>query len=165
MLVVGAAFWEAVQAVHVAGSVLAFWPMFVYPFIDAVAAHRDPRAMPWFHRMQSTVGQRLVAPSMFVVAAAGIYLAFDLHQWHAFYVWWGLGVVILIGALGGVYFGPTDRRLAELAERDIAAATPAAAVSFGPEYRALRRQIDAVGVFVAVLVLTTIYLMTVQTGA
>ena len=45
-------------------------------------------------------------------------------MWSDFYVQWGLGVIIVIGGLGGAFFAPRERKLAELAERDIAAAEP-----------------------------------------
>ena len=69
-------------------------------------------------RAERAVGQRLITPGLGVVLLAGIYLASKLHAWSAFYVQWGLGVAIVLGALGGMFFAPTEKRLAELADTD-----------------------------------------------
>jgi hypothetical protein len=98
---------------------------------------------------------------------AGIYLASKLHVWSDFYVQWGFGAIIVLGALGGAFFAPRERRLAELAERDIAMAdqTPGTSdIVFGAEYKALRQQLFLVNLGANVLVLLTIYFMTAQTG-
>jgi hypothetical protein len=84
-------------------------------------------------------------------------------------VQWGLVVIVVMGALGGAYFAPRERKLAELAERDIASADQASPgernVVFGAEYKALRQQVMTVGLAANVLILLTIYFMTAQTGA
>jgi hypothetical protein len=84
--------------------------------------------------------------------------------WSDFYVQWGLVVIVLLGALGGAFFSRQERRLAELAERDVTAAGDGQ-VAFGEEYRALRRRVLSVGLTADVLILLTIYFMTAQTGA
>jgi hypothetical protein len=158
------AFTQIVLAIHIAAVVVGFGVTFAYPLFGAIGARMDPRAMPWFHRMQNVVGQRLISPSLAVILIAGIYLASKEHQWSSFYVQWGLGVVIVIGALGGVFFAPRERKLAELAERDIAAAGNGE-VTWSPEYEALSRRVAAVGAATGLLVLITVYLMTVHSGA
>ena len=63
---------------------------------------------------------------------------------------------------------PRERRLAELAERDIAAAdqvSPGGAIVFSEEYKRIRTQLFRVNVIANVLILLTIYFMTAQTGA
>ncbi|HLB21332.1 MAG TPA: hypothetical protein VK605_04445, partial [Solirubrobacteraceae bacterium] len=66
-------------------------------------------------------------------------------------------------------FAPRERKLAELAERDIAAAdqtSPGAPnVVFGAEYNALRKQVLIVGLAANAVILLTIYFMTAQVGA
>jgi hypothetical protein len=164
MLLTAVAFWQIVLAIHIAAVVVAFGVTFAYPIMGAVGSRMDPRAMPWFHRMQDLVGKRLVTPGLAVVLIAGIYLASKLHQWHAFYVQWGLGAAIVLGALGGLFFSPTERKLAELAAQDVKAAG-AGEVSWSAEYLALERRAAVVGALASLLVLITVYVMTVQTGA
>jgi hypothetical protein len=164
VLVTAVAFWQVVLALHIVAVVVAFGVSFAYPLIATIGARMDPRAMPWFHRMQQTIGRRLINPGLGVVLLAGIYLASKLHQWHAFYVQWGLGVSIVLGALEGAFMARQEGKLAELAERDIAASGDEA-VKWSTEYEALFKRVGAVGSVMSLLVVITIYLMTVQTGA
>jgi hypothetical protein len=164
VLVTAVAFWQIALAIHIVAVVVAFGVMFAYPLIGAVAARRDPRAMPWWHGTQKLLGQRLITPGLAVVLLAGIYLAFKLHQWHAFYVQWGLGVAIVIGGLGGMFFSPSEQKLGELAARDIEAAG-GGEVKWSAEYEALSRRVALVGGLANVLILVTVYVMTVQSGA
>lgn len=164
MLVTAVAFWQIILAVHIIAVVVAFGVVFAYPLFILVGGRMDPRAMPWFHRMQQTLTRRLISPGLGVVLLAGIYLASKLDQWHAFYVQWGLGIAVVLGGLAGMFFAPREGKLAELAERDIAAAGEGS-VQWSEEYLALRTRVGAVGGLTALLILITIYFMTVQTGA
>jgi hypothetical protein len=160
-------FYTVVLAVHIAAVVVAFGVTFAYPVMYAVGQRMEPRAMPALHRIQDHVGKRVISPGMVVVLAAGVYLASKLHVWSDFYVQWGFGAIIVVGGLGGAFFAPRERRLAELAERDIAASdqTGAGEIVFSEEYKAGRRQVLNVGLLANLLILATVYFMTAQTGA
>jgi hypothetical protein len=168
MLTPAVTFYTFALAVHIAAIVIAFGVTFAYPVMYAVGIRSEPRSMPGVHRIQDSVGKFVISPFLGLALLAGIYLASKLHSWSDFYVQWGLGVIILLGALGGVFFAPRERRLAELAERDVAAAGDAASAdgfAFSAEYLALRQQVFFVNAGANVLVLLTIYFMTAQTGA
>ena len=157
-------FWQFALAVHIAAIVIAFGVTFAYPVMYAVGIKREPRSMPGFHRIQDTVGKTVITPFLALALLAGIYLASHLHQWSTFYVQWGLAVIIVLGGLGGAFFAPQERKLSELAERDVAAAGDGEVVWSG-EYNAVRKRVELVGYVAAGLVLLTIYFMTVHTGA
>jgi hypothetical protein len=75
--------------------------------------------------------------------------------------WWvavPLLAILLILGLGGAFFAPRDRKLAELARRDIAAAGEGQVV-FSKEYEDLGRQVGSVGAFVVLLVVIVIFVM------
>jgi Predicted integral membrane protein (DUF2269) len=158
------AFFEIVLAVHIMAAVVAFGVTFAYPIIFAVIEKADPRALPAVHRAQLAIGQRLIQPGLGVVLIAGIYLASKLHEWSAFYVQWGLGVSIVLGALGGLFFTPTERNMIELSEHDIAAAGDGE-VTLGEGYRAAARRVAQVGSLSSVLILATVYFMVTHTGS
>ena len=161
-------FYTFALAVHIAAIVIAFGVTFAYPVMYSVGIRSEPRSMPGFHRIQDSVGKFVISPFMALALLAGIYLASKLHSWSDFYVQWGIAVIVIIGALGGVFFAPRERRLAELAEQDIAAAdqaSPGADVVFGADYKRLRQQLFVVNLCMNVLVLLTIYFMTAHTGA
>jgi hypothetical protein len=165
-VLVAVTFYTFALAVHIAAIVIAFGVTFAYPVMYAVGIRSEPRSMPGVHRIQDSVGKFVISPFLGLALLAGIYLASKLHTWGDFYVQWGLAVIVLLGALGGAYFAPRERRLAELAERDVAASDPTAgSFAFSAEYKALRRQVFSVNLAANVLVLLTIYFMTAQTGA
>src|SRR5690348_12755431 len=163
-MVLAVMFWEFVLAVHIAAIVIAFGVTFAYPVMYAVGIKREPRTMPGFHRIQDYVGKFVISPFIALALLAGIYLASHLHQWSSFYVQWGLAAIIVLGGLGGAFFAPRERKLGELAERDVAASGDGE-VKFSEEYTALRKQVELVGYISSALVLLTIYFMTVHTGA
>jgi hypothetical protein len=164
-VLVAVTFYTFALAVHIAAIVIAFGVTFAYPVMYAVGIRSEPRSMPGVHRIQDSVGKFVISPFLGLALLAGIYLASKLHTWSDFYVQWGLGVIVLLGALGGAYFAPRERRLAELAERDVAASDPAGdSFAFSAEYKALRKQVFSVNLTANVLVLLTIYFMTAQTG-
>ena len=134
-----------------------------YPIIGAVVSRADPRATPLLHRMQHTAGRYLVNPGLLVVVLAGIYLASKEHRWGAFYVQWGIGVSIVIGAIGGGFISPRERRLAEVSGRDVGA-SPTGDVAFSDEYVTLARQVSVAGAVVALLVVITIFFMAQHLG-
>jgi len=157
-------FYTFVLAAHIASIVIAFGVTFAYPVMYAVGLKRERRTMPGFHRIQDSVGKFVISPFLLLALLCGIYLASKLEAWSDFYVQWGIGVIVVLGGLGGAFFSPRERRLAELADRDVGA-SGVGEVTFSAEYVALRRQVASVGYLAAALVLLTIYFMVAHTGA
>src|SRR5579862_2574442 len=163
MLVPAVTFYTFVLAVHIAAVVIAFGVTFAYPVIYAVGIRSEARSMPGLHRIQDQVGKRVISPFLGLALLCGIYLASKLHTWSHFYVQWGFAVIIVLGALGGMFFAPNERRLGELAERDVQAAGDGEVV-FSADYTALRKRVFQVNLIGNILILLTIYFMTAQTG-
>jgi hypothetical protein len=153
--------YDVVLAVHVMAVVIAFGVTFAYPIMFAVGARRDPRSLPVLHRIEYTIERTLINGGLVLVLAAGIFLASDGHHWSEFFVQWGLGAVVVIGAvLGGVMI-PTAKRAETLAERDIAAAGDGP-IEMSAEYGALTRRLATVGSLLSALVLITILFMAIK---
>ena len=166
--------YEVVLAIHVMAVVVAFGVTFAYPIMFAVGARRDPRSLPVLHRIEYTIERMIINPGLLLVVAAGIFLASDGHHWSEFFVQWGLGAAIVIGALVGSVMIPTAKRAEAVAERDLAGAgagvvpatgahVPAAAmVEMSDDYRALVRRLSMVGSLLSALVLVTIIFMVIK---
>jgi hypothetical protein len=155
------AFYDVVLAVHIMAVVVAFGVTFAYPVIFAVGARTDPRSLPVLHRISYTVERLLVNPGLLLVLIAGIYLASDGHRWSEFFVQWGLGAVVVIGAVVGVVLIPASKRAQELAERDIATGGDGP-VEMSAEYQAVVRRLSTVGTLLSLLVLVTILFMAIK---
>ena len=90
---------------------------------------------------------------------AGLYLALD--RWSLGDPWISATFAILIVLFGltGAVLVPTDKRLAELAERDAKAGGQPSA-----DYVAEQRKADIVGSIALLLVVVAIFLMTAKPG-
>ncbi len=160
MYVPATSFADYVLAIHVIAVVVAFGVLFVYPLISAIGVRSDPRAMPWFHRFQWAVHNRVQAPGLVVVVIAGIFLASDLHLWSEFFVGWGIVAALVIGGIGGAYISPREKRLAELAEQELGAGpVDPGRFSFSAEYENAARQASLGRLVQLVIAVVTIFLM------
>jgi len=155
--------YEVVLAIHIMAVVVAFGATFSYPIIFAVFGKADARSLPTLYRAIHTIGTRIILPGLAVVMIAGIYLASHLHVWSQFFVQWGLGVSIVLGAMGGLFFSPRERRLIELAEQDVKMAG-SGEVALSAEHEALSKRVSIVGTTFSLLVLVTIFIMVVGPG-
>ncbi len=113
------------------------------------------------HRIEYTIERVLINPGLLLVILAGIYLASKGHYWSQFFVQWGLGAVVVIGALIGAVMIPTAKRAETIAERDVAAAG-GGEITMSDDYRALVRRLSSVGTLLSVLVLVTILFMVIK---
>jgi hypothetical protein len=159
------ALWEVVLALHIIAVVFAFGATFAYPVLLGAVAKADPRALPALYRALHAISQRVIMPGVAAVMVFGIYLASHLELWSSFFVQWGLGVVIVIGAVEGAYLGPREKRLIEVADRDVAAAGEGGEVAFSAEHDSLVRRIGGTGALMDLLVILTIYFMVARTGS
>ncbi len=153
--------YDVVLGVHIMAVVVAFGVTFAYPIMFVVAARHDPRGVPLLHRIEYTTERWLVNPGLLVVLLAGIYLASEGHHWSEFFVQWGLGAVVVIGAVLGAVMIPTAKRAEALAARDLLSAGEGA---FEPsaEYSAVVRRLTIVGSLLSLLVLVTILFMAIK---
>ncbi len=157
-------FYEVVLALHILAVVFAFGATFAYPVLLGTVTKADKRALPALYRALHAISRRVIMPGVALILVFGIYLASHLHLWSTFFVQWGLGVVIVIGAVEGAYLGPREKRLIEVAKRDVAAAGERE-VAFSGEHDSLVRQVGVVGALMDLLVVITIYFMATHTGA
>jgi hypothetical protein len=153
--------YDVILAVHVMAVVVAFGVTFAYPIIYAVGARHGARSMPLLHRIGYTIERYLINPGLLLVLLAGIYLASKGHHWGEFFVQWGLGAVVVIGALVGSVLIPGAKKAELIAARDIAAAGDAD-IEMSAEYQALVRRSVIVGSLTSALVLVTILFMAIK---
>src|SRR5213080_4430597 len=108
-------FYDVVKWVHIMAVVVAFGGAFVYPVWFVLVSRAPTVDRVFFHRAQAFMGQRVISPGLLVLVVAGIYMASDRHYWSKAWVTVPFVIAIILGGLGGAYFGPREKRLAELA--------------------------------------------------
>jgi uncharacterized membrane protein len=169
MLVPVAAFSDFVLAVHILSVVIAFGITFAYPLLFTAAIKAQPEIAPWWFRTMTKISRRIINPFLALVLICGIILATDEHQWSSFYVGWGIIAVIVLGGLEGSVQIPRTKKLAELAERDLAAtAVPAggtrASAEWSSEFQSRFRTVQIVGTIESLIVIVTVFLMATHAG-
>jgi hypothetical protein len=160
-VLVAVAFFEVVLALHILAVVFAFGATFAYPVLLGTITKADTRALPALYRALHAISQRVIMPGLALIVIFGIYLASHLHMWSAFFVQWGIGVSIVIGAVEGAYLGPREKRLIEVADRDLADAGEGP-VTYSAEHDALVRRIGGIGALMDLLIVLTIIFMVIK---
>ena len=156
MILASLRFYDIVVFIHVFAVVTAFGVTFVYPMIVPLTQRRAPDRLAWLHHLHGEIGKKIITPSAAIVLVAGLYLAvsgdgpYDLSDW---WVGFGLLAILVLLGLGGAFFAPRERRLAELAERDMAAG------KLSEEYEKLAVQVARVGAGSSLLVAVAVLFM------
>ena len=148
-------FYDVILSLHVIAIVLAFGVTFAYPILVPFFARREPGALPSLHEAQALIGTRLIVPSMVVALASGLYLAADVDVFGEVWVQVPMTILIILFALGGAFFTPTERKMAAAARADPA----------GAEYQSLTARMIKVSVVANLLILVAIFFMVAKPGA
>jgi len=144
-------FEDVVLWIHVAGVLIAFGGIFTYPLWFAYMRRAEPAQRAFFHATQDAMGKYVISPGMLIILAAGAYLATDRDVWSESWVSIPLVILLILGGLGGAYFGPRERQLSQLARSGDEAA-----------YTTLFGQVKAVSYLAIGLVLVALFFMVVK---
>lgn len=151
--------------VHITAVVVGLGATFAEAVMFPVAMSVGARHLPYLHRLQLTINTRLAAPALVVVLATGLYQVSDADlDFGSFWISASMTIVIVLGALSGLYFIPSDRKLGAMVEREIEAAGDGE-VQLSDEYMRGARMQGIVGGIAGLLVIVAIYLMVMKPGA
>jgi uncharacterized membrane protein len=121
----------------------------------------QPSYLPFVHHLSLRVTQRLASPALLVILVTGIFQA--LHgDFEMSDPWIGAAfvIVIILGGLQGAYFVPTDRKLAKLAEDELASG----AEKLSESYMRQANREGGIGALAGLLILVAIFLMVTKPG-
>jgi uncharacterized membrane protein len=146
--------------IHVSAVVVGFGATFAEAVTFPLAFKLDPRHLPFVHRLGVVINQRMATPALVVILITGIYQTADGNwKFGSFWISATFLIALVLGGLNGAYFIPTDKRLAEQAERELAAG------GLSADYRAQARREGMLGGVAGVLVLLAVFLMVTKPGA
>lgn len=154
-------FYDVVVFVHVAAIVIAFGITFTYPLIGPHFAEKRRKAAPAWFELDAKIGSRIIMPAATVALLAGSYLATDRDYWDQTWVTVPATILVVLLGLGGAFFIPTERKLAAVAERDVAAAGEGEVV-WSEEFTGLNRRLAIVGGLANLLILVALFFMVVK---
>ncbi|MGH2943604.1 MAG: DUF2269 family protein [Solirubrobacteraceae bacterium] len=152
--------YDVVLTVHILAVVVAFGVVFAYPLIDGYVRRTTPGNLAALHHLHVLIARRLVTPAMTVVLLAGLYLALDRFSLGDPWISATFAILFVLFGLTGAVLTPADKRLAQLAERDLSAGGGPSA-----DYERERRKADLFGSLALLLVVVAIFLMVAKPGA
>jgi len=152
--------------IHISAAVVGLGATFAEAILFQVAMRMDPRTMPFVHRAQRAINQRLANPALLIILITGIIqvLDSDFIDFGDAWISATFVIIIVLGGLLGAYFIPTDRRLEAQASEEIAAAG-AGPVQFSQGYLDKLKQEGFVGMISGLLIIAAVFLMVVKPGA
>jgi uncharacterized membrane protein len=149
---------------HITAVVVGFGATFAESVMFPVAMRMSPRNLPYMHKLQLTLNQYFANPALLVVIATGIYQMSEGNwEWGDFWVSGTLVIVVIVGAINGAFFIPSDRRLLPIVERDIANSGNGE-VELSEEYLGKVKVQGILGPVVGILLVIAIYLMVTKPG-
>jgi uncharacterized membrane protein len=147
--------------IHVSAVVVGFGATFAEAIMFPVAIKAGRHHLPYVHRLQLTINQWFAGPALGLIILTGIYQTAD-GDWEfgSFWISATFAIALILGALNGAYFVPSDRRLGPMVERDLADTG-----ELSEEYQQQARRQGMFGALAGVLVLVAIFLMVTKPGA
>lgn len=145
-------------AVHVIAVLLAYGLPLAYPLMLPWLRRHHPRSMPGVHAIQHRLNKLMTGPGTLLVLGAGVYLTIKGDLWEEHWVGAGFTAILIIALAGGWIVGATAK-LAELAEADVAAASPDGEVAWSEEHQALYKRYERVEILLGFVVLATVFVM------
>jgi hypothetical protein len=139
---------------HVSAVMVGFGATFAEAIMFPVAMKAGVRHLPYVHKLQLAINQRLATPAMVIIILTGLYQTSERWDWDVLWINATFAIVIVIGGLLGGYFIPTDRRLAAQAERELAETG-----EVSEDYLRQARREGVVGALTGVLLIVAVFLM------
>jgi hypothetical protein len=143
--------------IHILAVVLAFGPTFGYGILFSVLPSY-PRATPALLAGIQKIDRYLVTPGLVVVLLAGLYVMSE-GNWESSEAFITIGFVAIIALFGlqHGFFRPQTAKAKELAERDLKNGD-----TFSAEFEEISRRLGTVGPMAGLIVVVTIFFMTVK---
>lgn len=151
--------------IHIAAVIVGFGATFAQSITFPVAMKVGVQHLPYVHRLHVAINSWLTTPALVVIIATGFYQVAE-GDWDMgdFWISGTLAITVILGGMIGAYFIPTDRRLGEMADRELAAAAGSGEAELSGEYQRGARNSGIVGALAGVLVIAAVFLMITKPG-
>ncbi len=146
---------------HISATVVGLGATFALAVGFPLALRLDARYLPYVHHLSRDVNRKLASPALLVILVTGVYQALDADVISELWVSLTFVIVIVLGGLQGSYFVPTDKKLAAMAERELAGG----ATTLSEDYQRQAQREGGIGALAGVLIIVAVFLMTVKPGA
>lgn len=146
---------------HISAAVVGLGATFALSIGFPLALKLDARYLPFVHHLSMNINRKLASPALLILIVTGVYQALDADSMDEAWVGATFLIALILGGLQGSYFIPTDKKLAALAEKELAAG----ATTLSEEYQRKAQREGAIGAVAGVLIIVAVFLMTVKPGS
>jgi hypothetical protein len=145
---------------HISSAVVGLGATFALAVGFPLALRLGPRYMPFVHHLSIEVTRKLASPALLLLIVTGVYQGVDAKVMDE--PWLGITFVIAIvlGGLQGAYFVPTDKKLAAMAEKELADG----ATTLSDDYRRQAQREGTMGAVAGFLIILAVFLMVTKPG-
>jgi uncharacterized membrane protein len=141
--------------IHVTAAVVGFGATFAEAVTFPVAMKLDKRHLPYVHKLQLFINQRLATPALVIILVTGIYQVSEGNfSFGDMWISASFLIVIVLGGLLGAYFIPTDSRLFDQITKELAETGQPS-----KDYLAEVRREGVMGTITGILIVAALFLM------
>ena len=147
--------------IHISAAVVGLGATFALAVGFPLALKLDARYLPFVHHLSRTVNQRLASPALLILIITGVYQGIDADAMDQPWIGATFLIALILGGLQGAYFVPTDKKLAALAEKELAGG----ATTLSADYQRQAQREGGIGALAGVLIIVAVLLMVTKPGA
>jgi len=106
------------------------------------------------------VTRKLASPALLLLIITGIYQGVDAKVMDEPWIGITFAIAIVLGGLQGAYFVPTDKKLAALAEKELADGS----TTLSEDYQRQAQREGGIGALAGLLIIVAVFLMVIKPG-
>ena len=145
---------------HISSAVVGLGATFALAVGFPLALKLDARYLPFVHHLSMNVNRKLASPALLLLIITGIYQGVDSDTMGKPWLGITFAIAIVLGGLQGSYFVPTDKKLAAMAEMELADG----ATTLSEDYQRQAQREGAIGALAGFLIIVAVFLMVVKPG-
>jgi uncharacterized membrane protein len=146
---------------HISAAVVGLGATFALAVGFPLALKLDAKYLPFVHHLSMNVNRKLASPALLVLIVTGIYQANDTDSLDQPWIGATFLIAFILGGLQGGYFVPTDKKLAAMAEKELAAG----ATTLSDDYQRQAQREGGIGALAGFLIIVAVFLMVTKPGA
>jgi hypothetical protein len=146
---------------HISAAVVGLGATFALAVGFPLALRLDAKYLPFVHHLNLDVTRKLASPALLVLIITGVYQAIDADSMDQPWVGGTFLIALILGGLQGGYFIPTDKKLAAMAEKELAAG----ATTLSDDYQRQAQREGGIGTVAGILIIVAVFLMVTKPGA
>ena len=145
---------------HISSAVVGLGATFALAVGFPLALRLDAKYLPFVHHLSMEVTRKLASPALLLLIITGVYQGVDAKRMDEPWLGITFAIAIVLGGLQGAYFVPTDKKLAALAEKELADGS----TTLSEDYQRQAQREGGIGALAGLLIIVAVFLMVIKPG-